>query len=278
MDGLSEAASIIAVVGISAKITSLCFQYLTEVKAAKNDIERLQRKVAEIRGLLEKIKQLLDGRDKAWLSTTSELSDSLKECFRELEELKAELEPGKARKAMSRFGVRALKWPLTNKQVEKMVVSLEKYKGLIISVDQKLSLVDKKTDNLLSKIDIVKLPIAEGASFDSHIEEYNARCTEKSTIAWTVTQLLAGNGWLGASFFFKKGEGERSNASRFFTTIATDLMARIPELIPGIRKALDADSGISGRLLKDQFEKLILYPLSEIQQAPSQALAYIVVI
>jgi hypothetical protein len=32
------------------------------------------------------------------------------------------------------------------------------------------------------------------------------------------------------------------------------------------------------QLLKDQFEKLILYPLSEIQQAPSQALAYIVII
>jgi predicted translin family RNA/ssDNA-binding protein len=139
MDGLSGAASVIAVVDISAKITSLCFQYLTEVKAAKNDIERLQRKVAEIRGLLEKIKQLLDGRDKAQLSTTSELSDSLQECFRELKELKAELEPGKARKTMSRFGVRALKWPLTNKQVEKMVVSLEKYEqtfSLALQVDQ----------------------------------------------------------------------------------------------------------------------------------------------
>jgi NACHT domain len=184
------------------------------------------------------------------------------------------------------------------------------YRGLIISVDRKLSLVDKKTDNLLSKIDIMKLPIAEGASFDSHIEEHNARClrntrvelldqimawaknrnskpifwlngmagTGKSTIARTVSQLLASNGQLGASFFFKKGEGECGNASRFFTTIATDLMARIPGLIPGIRKALDTDPGISGRLLKDQFEKLILYPLSEMQQAPSQALAYIIVI
>jgi len=105
MDGLSGAAGVIAVVDISAKITSLCFQYLIAVKDAKNDIERLQRKVAEIGGILEKIKQLLDGRDKAQLSTTSELSDSLKEYFRELEELKAELEPGKTHKVMSRFGV-----------------------------------------------------------------------------------------------------------------------------------------------------------------------------
>jgi len=80
----------------------------------------------------------------------------------------------------------------------------------------------------------ISLPIAKGASFDSHTEEHNARClsntrvellsqitewakdrngkpifwlngmagTGKSTIARTVTQLLADNGQLGASFFF----------------------------------------------------------------------------
>ena len=182
------------------------------------------------------------------------------------------------------------------------------YRGLIVSVDRKLSLVDKKTDNLLSKIDVVKLPIAEGASFDSHMEEHNARClrdtrvelldqimewakdrnskpifwlngmagTGKSTIARTVTQLLADNGQLGASFFFKKGEGERGNASRFFTTIVTDLMGNVPGLISGIRKALDADPAISHKALKDQFEKLILWPLS--QTMPLKASRLIIVI
>ncbi|KAI9868485.1 MAG: hypothetical protein M1813_005929 [Trichoglossum hirsutum] len=322
MDGLSAAASVIAVVDISAKITSFCFQYLIAVKGAKNDIEHLQRKVAEIRGILEKIKQLLDGRDKAQLSTTSELSDSLKECFRELEELKAELEPGKARKAMSRFGVRALRWPFTSKQIEKIVSSLERYEQafaralqvdqmrLMFDLDQKMNIANQTTNNIYQKLNLAKLPIAKGASFDSHTEEHNARClpntrtellhhirkwakdkdgkpifwlsgmagTGKSTIARTIAQSFAYQGQLGASFFFKKGEGERSNATRFFTTIATDLMAHVPGLIPGIRKALDADPRISERVLKDQFEKLILHPLSEIQQAPLQALACIVVI
>ncbi|KAI9774444.1 MAG: hypothetical protein M1839_001727 [Geoglossum umbratile] len=322
MDGLSAAASVTAIVDISAKIALLCFQYSVAVKDAKKDIDRLQRTVTDVRSVLEEVKRLLDRQDKPRLSTTHKLSDSLEQCHQQLEGLKAQLEPGKTRKAMHRLGMRALKWPFTSKRVEKMVASLEKYEqifslalqvdqaGLIVSVDRKLSLVDKKADNLLSKIDVVKLPIAEGASFNSHIEEHNARClrdtrvelldqimawakdrnskpifwlngmagTGKSTIARTVTQLLADNGQLGASFFFKKGEGERGNASRFFTTIATDLMARIPGLMSGIRKALDADSGISGRPLKDQFEKLILHPLSEIQQAPSQALACIVVI
>ena len=41
MDGISGAASIIAVVDISAKIASLCFQYSVAVKNAKEDIKRL---------------------------------------------------------------------------------------------------------------------------------------------------------------------------------------------------------------------------------------------
>ncbi|KAI2475126.1 hypothetical protein Ptr902_13251 [Pyrenophora tritici-repentis] len=38
MDGLSGAASVIAVVDISVKISSLCYQYSVAVKDAKNDI------------------------------------------------------------------------------------------------------------------------------------------------------------------------------------------------------------------------------------------------
>jgi hypothetical protein len=49
-------------------------------------------------------------------------------------------------------------------------------------------------------------------------------------------------------------------------------------MLPGIRKALDEDSAISQRALKDQFEKLILQPLLEMKQASSQALARVVII
>jgi hypothetical protein len=160
------------------------------------------------------------------------------------------------------------------------------------------------------KLDLTALPAAKGASYDSHTEEHNARClkntrtkllhdvtswanskegksifwlsgmagTGKSTIARTVAQLFASRGQLGASFFFKRGEGERGNASRFFTTIAVDLVAHEPGMLPGIRKAVDEDSAISQRALKDQFEKLILQPLLGIQQARSKASARVIVI
>jgi hypothetical protein len=136
MDGLSAAANVIAVVDISAKIASLCFQYSVAVKNAKEDIGRLQRKVNDIKDVLGEVQQLLGGRDKTRLSATNKLLDSLKECFLQLEELKTQLE---TRKAMSRFGVRALKWPFTSKEVEKIVASLERYEqtfSLALQADQ----------------------------------------------------------------------------------------------------------------------------------------------
>jgi hypothetical protein len=149
-----------------------------------------------------------------------------------------------------------------------------------------------------------------GACFNSHTEEYNSRClpstrtklldeittwandkegksifwlsgmagTGKSTIARTIAQSFASCRQLGASFFFKKGEGERGNASRFFTTIAVELVAHEPDMLPSIRAALEEDPTISQRALEVQFEKLILQPLLGIQQASSQAPARVVVI
>ena len=130
-------------IDLSAKITSLCFYYSAAVKNAKKDIERLQRKVSDINDVFGQVKQLLDGRDKTLLSATHNLSDSLKECLLELEELKTQLEPGKTRKSMSRFGVRALQWPFTSKQVEMHVVRLKRYEQtytLALQADQMLLL------------------------------------------------------------------------------------------------------------------------------------------
>jgi hypothetical protein len=139
MDGLSGAASVIAVIDISAKITSICYQYSVAVKDAKGDIERVQRKVGYIMLILEKIKELLDSRDKPRLSITHSLSDLLKRCLRELGDLKVKLDPGKTHKTMSRIGFRALKWPFTSKQVDKIVSTLEGYEQtftLALQVDQ----------------------------------------------------------------------------------------------------------------------------------------------
>ena len=156
----------------------------------------------------------------------------------------------------------------------------------------------------------ISLPIAKGASFNSHREEHNSRClpgtrtslldeirewarnenskpifwlsgmagTGKSTITRTIAQSFFDDRQLGASFFFKKGEGECGNASRFFSTIAKDLVACEPGMVSGIKRAFDADSAILEKSLKDQFEQLILYQLLDIQQTQSQTSTLVIVI
>lgn len=87
--------------------------------------------------------------------------------------------------------------------------------------------------------------------------------TGKSTISYTVARKFAANGQLGASFFFKRGSGDRSNATRFFTTIAAQLVYHFPSLALHVRNAIEATSGIDGKSLSEQFEKLVLEPLKK---------------
>lgn len=162
-------------------------------------------------------------------------------------------------------------------------------------LSKKMNLVDNKTENIYQKIGFAKLPIAEGALFNSHLEEHNSQClantrvelqrqikewaddiksklifwlsdmagTGKSTVARTVARSFAENSQLDTSFFFKKGEGDHGTADRFFTTIARDLMVHVPEVNSGITEAIDADPIISQKALHIQFKQLILKPLSE---------------
>lgn len=93
-----------------------------------------------------------------------------------------------------------------------------------------------------------------------------------------VARSFADEGHLGSNFFFKKGEGDRGTASRFLTTIAIDLIAYVPDLMPGIKRAINTDPAISEKPLKDQFEKLILPPLSETRQTSPNSLGLVIVI
>ncbi|KAJ5147969.1 hypothetical protein N7526_001321 [Penicillium atrosanguineum] len=152
-------------------------------------------------------------------------------------------------------------------------------------------------DKLLSSLHDLKLkfglPIAEGASFDSYMGQHEDFClhdtrvqlrykisewaesseskcvfwlngmtgTGKSTIARTVAQSFKSKGQLGASFFFKKGEADRGNAKRFISTIAKQLMTHNLQLASGILRAVEKDSDIATKAIREQFEKLIFQPL-----------------
>lgn len=140
-----------------------------------------------------------------------------------------------------------------------------------------------------------KLRVAEAATFDSSVDGEQSYClpgtrteviaqirhwsteqngqsifwlngmagTGKSTISRTVAQLSSNNDVFGASFFFKRGEGNRGRAAFLFTTIAAQLVRRLPCLAPHIREVLVIEPFIHEKPLNDQFQKLILDPLSK---------------
>ena len=119
-----------AAIDISAKLAALCFQCSIAVKDAQKDIERLQRKVAEL-------KDVPDGRrGMSWAgqNTAFGLSQNSRLSFLRLKELCKKLHPGKTSKVMSRLRVRGLEWPFTSKEVEKIVVDLSLLIILVVHI------------------------------------------------------------------------------------------------------------------------------------------------
>ncbi|RKK63627.1 Vegetative incompatibility protein HET-E-1 [Fusarium oxysporum] len=155
-----------------------------------------------------------------------------------------------------------------------------------------------------------RLRTAEGAAYDSHANEHEARChpqtrvdlltqiykwagdpdseciywlqgmagTGKSTISRTVAYELSRKEVLGASFFFKRGEGDREKAARFFPTIVTQLVCRLPSLMPHIQDAIEIDSHIGEMAVSKQFENLIRLPLTKIPSNPQNPSTVVIVI
>lgn len=138
-EALGLAASVIAVVELSAKVASLCFEYHANVKNARDDITRLQREADGLKATLEQVQSLLNGPNGAKLETSRTLRNGVEDCFSQLDDLEKKLEPGRKHKMIRRFGWRALKWPFKNKEVEGIVKDLGRYKEMIslgLQVDQ----------------------------------------------------------------------------------------------------------------------------------------------
>ncbi|RYP68551.1 hypothetical protein DL770_008416 [Monosporascus sp. CRB-9-2] len=138
-EAVGLAASVIAIINLSAKVANLCLQYSTAVGNARADITCLRTRLDHLGTSLQGVQHLLDGRNNQELVTSRKLVDSLNGCTSELAQLQSRLDPGKARKAMRRFGLRALKWPFDSKEVSGIVSNLEHYKQTImlcLQVDQ----------------------------------------------------------------------------------------------------------------------------------------------
>lgn len=139
MDGISNVASVIALLEISAKVVILCIEYHSKVKKAAEDIKRLQSEIEVLDSILKKLRDVLltQGTDQMLLTTS--LSEPLNICSSVLQELENRLNLTKSKKAMSRYGIRALKWPFESKDIDENIEILEQQKStfsLILNIDQ----------------------------------------------------------------------------------------------------------------------------------------------
>ena len=86
----------------------------------------------------------------------------------------------------------------------------------------------------------------------------------KSTISHTFAEQCGAK--LGASFFFSRGKGSRSDTTGLFPTLAYQLAARVPQLQALMERALQSDPLILSQTLEDQFRKLIVDPILKIEE------------
>ncbi|CRK31492.1 hypothetical protein BN1708_005493 [Verticillium longisporum] len=93
--------------------------------------------------------------------------------------------------------------------------------------------------------------------------------TGKSTIAQSVARELAAKGLLAASFFFKRGEGDRGRSRLFYPTIAAQLASSFPAAAAQMRHTIEGNPDIASKSLGEQFRMLVLKPLENVSVASS---------
>ncbi|GFF33840.1 wd40 protein, putative [Aspergillus lentulus] len=168
----------------------------------------------------------------------------------------------------------------------------------------------REINAMVQSINLKELPVANGAEFGTYMDQHEEEClpgtrkelllnieewavspegkcifwlnglagTGKSTISRTVAKSFRERGLLAASFFFKRGEGDRGNAARFFPTITKQLFTTIPEVRIAILEAMRDNPGISAQPLKEQFNELIYRPLHSLTQPENQSPPLVIVI
>nr|OQO19819.1 hypothetical protein B0A51_12754 [Rachicladosporium sp. CCFEE 5018] len=147
------------------------------------------------------------------------------------------------------------------------------------------------------------LPTTASAAFNSAENQYNATClantratlldeikqwadgaddrfvywlngsagTGKSTIARTLAQHYEEQRRLGGSYFFSAGGGAASGAAKLLTTLASQLARNIPASAIHIHNAIVDHKDIAKLGLREQWEKLIINPLTKVGQSTTYA-------
>ncbi|TGO50652.1 hypothetical protein BOTNAR_0385g00030 [Botryotinia narcissicola] len=276
-EALGIVSSVIAVIDSSVKVASQCFEYYKNVWNAQVDIKRLQSETQELKAILEKVHSICNTGSSDGLEAKLEPRGKNKLMSRcGIRALRWPFKSNEVDSIIEKLGY------CKDNIVSSLLVDQE----FVISFVFQIAEADDDTYrvpilNIHQKIVLDKLQSVKNVAFESHDDEHNARCyqgtraellrriyswasnrksnhifwlngmagTSKSTISRTVARNFAVKGELDASFFFKRGEGDRSHAGMFFATIITQLVQKLPSLAQYIRNAIEANPGISRKAL-----------------------------
>ncbi|KAL9012801.1 MAG: hypothetical protein Q9173_002458 [Seirophora scorigena] len=187
-----EAGTAIAIGQLSTKVLSIIWKYYSDVKDAKSSITFLANEIQNFSNVLQNFIGLLQRSSKIPVSAT--LGTTITQALTDIQTLKDKLEPGTGPKAMKRFGNRALKWPLTKKEVDEWVERFERFKAtlnlalnrdqtsLILDVDDNINQLKQNQKAIEQDRLLAKLPSAVEASFDSYHRQHQTHCIEDTRV------------------------------------------------------------------------------------------------
>ncbi|PPQ86587.1 hypothetical protein CVT25_006112 [Psilocybe cyanescens] len=108
---------------------------------------------------------------------------------------------------------------------------------------------------------------------------YGAAGAGKSAIAQTIAEILQGQHFFLASFFFSRNDPQRGVAKWLVTTLAYQLTAKLPQVFrERVALTFEQDPLIVTRSLEAQFTALIREPLLELLHSGFSAINHIVII
>lgn len=141
MDPVSLTASIIAIIQISGKVISICYDYRRAIKKSAEDAIKIIKEIKSLQDVLERLLQLAEreGAKKiprlASLQGLNQVEGTLTLCRSGLSSLKVKLE---APHGIKKF-LKIMQLPLTEKEVKTTLDSISQMKGtlsLAIAADQ----------------------------------------------------------------------------------------------------------------------------------------------
>lgn len=139
MEGLGLAANVAAVADLSAKVSTLIFQYSKEVLNARSEIKRLVEEVEALDGTFQRAKKLIEKTNGKDVTASRLQLDRLEACRLELEKLLECLKSGTVDRGMRLVGLRALKWPFSKKETETSIEAFQRCRNDVafsLQIDQ----------------------------------------------------------------------------------------------------------------------------------------------